>query len=734
MRGLYCDMEMASYDSRLRNVFPDTKVALHNIVSICAFDSLTEIYHVFVYREDFTLTQRTEERVLTDGRTYTIKFYFSGYEEDVLMGFAKLWHTIDADFNKGWNNSKFDIPYYLKRCEKLGILNKVSRLLTPTRYIEMKYRDISIPGCEIFDLLPGAKKILGKYVDGTLDAMSKKILKIGKLGDTVSAVRAWQHDIDRLIDYNIRDVELTVRLDKEMPIYDYFREQMAMTGASFKDILMANYKVVQMYIMFAKHEHPFLDSFVTPTADYEKERMGGAMTLVPKVGIWDWIAVQDLSRMYPSIMLACNMSPETVVKKVRCSDEEFAEMPENIRKYFHSETEWQAMDPLEVDGVFFRQDFVGFIPRLIRIQLALRKDIERQIKEYIDEYGNGYESTEKYATFMQKRTNVKNLINSWFGVFGYEKFYLYDNDIAKSVTWLGQRQLEWSRDFVKENYGIDCLYGDTDSIFLFTPPEIVEQGIEAIVNFQTKIGEEITASYDEFSAQYGIRVHDFSMQFEKLYRRLFFAKLKKGDRAAKKRYTGHIVYKDGEVVDKTDIMGFPVRRSDAAPVTATCQKIVFDALLNSDTPEDDAYSIIRRHYVKVMDGDLDPNDVAIPQGFGSSLRRYKRKNRTYRWYAAQWSNDNLGTNFDKGSKMKVIPMNYIPAPYNQLKSYPQNEENYVGFDSDHPLREEFIPCINWKLTADKAIYEPMVSIAESLQIDINSIKTGLKQLSVTEGL
>lgn len=713
MRRLYIDMEMASHNSRLRNVFPDPRIAEHNIISIVAFDSKYQTYHVFVYREDFTLLQKTEHRTLTDGKIYKIKFYFSAYEEDVLMGFARLWQSIDPDTNLGWNNSKFDLPYYFKRCERLGKLNKVARMITPTGFIDLNRRDIDIDGCEIFDLMLGAKKILGRYIDGSLESVSQLQLGIGKLGDTVSVIRSWQHDIDRLIDYNIRDVELTVRLDEEMPIYDYFREQMGMTGASFKDILMANFRVVQWYIMYAKHEHPFLDHFIVPTAEYDKEKMGGAVTLVPKVGVWDDIAVHDLSRMYPSIMLACNMSPETVVAERDVTPE---------------------MNCLEIDGVFFRQDFIGFIPRLIKIQLALRKEIERQIKEYIDGYGAGYESTEKFATFMQKRTNVKNLINSWFGVFGYEKFYLYNNDIAKSVTWLGQRQLEWSRDFVKEKYGIDCLYGDTDSIFIFTPPDIVKQGIQAIVNFHTEIGKEITASYDEFSAQYGIRVHDFSMQFEKLYRRLFFAKLKMGDRAAMKRYTGHIVYKDGEEVDKTDITGFPVRRSDTAPITIECQKKVFHTLLNEDNPKESAYSLIREYYKKAIAGNLDPNYVAIPKGFGSYLRRYKKKNRTYRWYAAQWSNDNLGTNFDKGSKMKVLPLKYIPPPYNQLMWYPQNKDNHMAFDNDHPLREEFMAVVNWKMVADMAIYEPMVSIAESLGIDPDSIKSGTVQRDVIGGL
>lgn len=717
MRKLYIDMEMGSYNSELRNKFPDPKIALHNIISIVAYDNYTQTYHVFVYREDFTKEKIVEKRTLTDDKEYKIVIYKSGYEVDVVRGFALLWRHTDPDRLLGWNSDNFDFPYYFKRCERLGQLNKIQRILSPTGYIRIDWKSVEVPGYEFFDLMKGAKKILGRYVDGSLEAVSQHILGYGKLGDTMSAIADWQHNIDRLIDYNIQDVELTVLLDEKMPIHDYFQEQMAMTGATISDTLQANFKVCQKFIMYNKGVHPHFETFMLPVAEYEKEEFEGAITMPSQVGIHDWVAVHDLSQMYPTIMLACNMSPETVIKKQD-----------------HTDKEWEYMSPIHVNGVYFRTDIEGFIPRLIRMQIQMRKDIEQARDDFITSYGEGYEHTTEYATFINKRMNVKGLINSWYGVFGYEKFILYNNDIASCVTYLGRKQLEWSRDFVMEQYNIETIYGDTDSIFIYTPKEIVDKGIEAIAEFHDKVGDAITESYDDFAKQYGIVEHEFSMKFEKLYQRIFFSKKRGVSEGAKKRYVGRIVFKDGKSADKTDISGFQSKRSDTAAITAQCQKKVFDKLVSSPTPIEDTRNIVRKYYMKGIEGNVPYEDMALRKGIGKELRAYNRSSRTYHWYAAQWSNENLGTAYAKGSKPRYIPLQYVPPPYNQLKWYKENEEKWMAFTNDHPLPQEMEEVINWKLITQKSIIEPMTAICESLGIDMQEIATGRRQLDVRKGL
>lgn len=758
IRKLYVDMEMATIDPNVAKVFADPKIASHNIVSIVAYDNYTTNYYAFVYREDFEERQWTEIRVMKNNKEHKIILYTTGYERKLCLAFAKLWQKLGPDVRFTWNGDNFDWPYYFRRCERLDIDKQVARRVSANQRVDIDYRYMDIPGSKSFDLMKGAKKILGKYVDGSLESVSQLILGYGKLGDTVSAVAAWRYDVERLIDYNIRDTELMVYLDEKMPIFDFFMEQIKITGSGYHDTLTANYRVCQDFIKYNKAEHPYLDDFLIPVKDTEDAKdFKGAITLEPTIGIHPYVAVDDLKMMYPNIMLSCNMSPETVVPKHKIKPE---------------------MNCVKVGNVHFRTDFEGFIPRLIRMQIEIRKSVERDIDEFAKNYGKGFDDTEEFKTFMKKRMSIKNLVNSWYGIFGYKKFMMYTLDIAKSVTKVGREQLIWSKDYVYDKYKIDTNYGDTDSCFIDTPrttanfelldelgneyyelteqlramekkqdlskaTEIVkrieeiwphlEHEYNLIIMLHTKVAKEITDSYDDFAAQYNIKNHTFEMTFEKLYRRIFFAKRKADDDAARKRYCGHLVYKDGKFVDSLDIVGFQAKRSDTAEVTIKCQKAVLNRIVFSPEPKKEVFKLIRKFHSYVLSGHTTSEFVGIPRGFGKSLKSYEKKNRTYRWYAAEWANRYMATNYGKGSKPKGVSLKYIPPPYNQFPKHPKHKHNWILFDSENKLRPEFEEVINWKFMAFKTIEEPMSTIIESIGMKMKDIIVGVVRQSVRSG-
>ncbi|MFL9629289.1 DNA polymerase domain-containing protein, partial [Aeromonas jandaei] len=84
----------------------------------------------------------------------------------------------------------------------------------------------------------------------------------------------------------------------------------------------------------------------------------------------------------------------------------------------------------------------------------------------------------------------------------------------------------------------------------------------------------INASYDEFAREVlGAEDHRFEIEFEKLYRRFFQA-------GRKKRYAGHIVWKEGTDVDDIDITGFEYKRSDIAAITKEVQRDVIEMIVH----------------------------------------------------------------------------------------------------------------------------------------------------------
>jgi len=111
-------------------------------------------------------------------------------------------------------------------------------------------------------------------------------------------------------------------------------------------------------------------------------------------------------------------------------------------------------------------------------------------------------------------------------------------------------------------------------------------------------------------------VHRFQIEFEKLYRRFFQA-------GKKKRYAGHIIWKEGKDVDDIDITGFEYKRSDIAQITKEVQQNVIETIVTGDDIDEDLEEI--KSYLvdviaRVLGGDMDLDEIGIPGGIGKARR------------------------------------------------------------------------------------------------------------------
>ena len=119
-----------------------------------------------------------------------------------------------------------------------------------------------------------------------------------------------------------------------------------------------------------------------------------------------------------------------------------------------------------------------------------------------------------------------------------------------------------------ESLGYTVLYGDTDSCMIGLPVMEKEETIAAA----RAIEAALNASYGDFSrATLNADQHYFSIKFEKIYRRFFQA-------GRKKRYAGHLVWKEGADVDEVDVVGFELRRSDSPAITKEVQGRVMEMI------------------------------------------------------------------------------------------------------------------------------------------------------------
>lgn len=319
---------------------------------------------------------------------------------------------------------------------------------------------------------------------------------------------------------------------------------------------------------------------------------------------------------------------------------------------------------------------------------------------------------------------------SLYGVSGWDRFRLYDKDNAAAVTATGREVINYTEESVNE-FGYDVIYGDTDSVMLEIGGEVA--GSEVIDN-SFELEERINESYDEFASErLGADEHRFQIEFEKLYRRFFQA-------GTKKRYAGHIVWKEGKDVDDIDITGFEYKRSDIAPITKEVQKEVIEKIVyGEDTEAVKAYvSDVIEDY---QSGNVNLDDVGIPGGIGKRLDNYDTDTAQVR--GAKYANLLLGTNFQRGSKPKRLYLDGVHPDFwqrmedehgfdpsgnskeDRLYREFKRDPDVICFEFADQIPEEF--DVDWDEMLDKTLEGPIERIIEALGVSWEEVKTGQEQ-------
>ena len=295
--------------------------------------------------------------------------------------------------------------------------------------------------------------------------------------------------------------------------------------------------------------------------------------------------------------------------------------------------------------------------------------------------------------------------------------YVYDLSVAEN------------QNFVDGVGGI--VLHNTDSVMLSLGQEInKDDAIETSFDIQAHINER----YDDFArTELNAEFHRFEIEFEKLYRRFFQA-------GKKKRYAGHIVWKEGKDVDDIDITGFEYKRSDIAGITKEVQQHVIETIVTGDDIDEDLETV-KTYLSGVIDdflaGNVDVEEVGIPGGIGKKLDAYETPTAQVR--GAQYANELLGTNFGSGSKPKRLYLSKVhPDFWQRMESEkgldPQRNGLYGEFKRDpdvicfeyaDQIPDEFE--IDWEKMLEKTLKGPIERVIEALGTSWEEVKTGQEQ-------
>ena len=519
-------------------------------------------------------------------------------EKEVLLAWTKLIQKLDPDVLYGYNIFGFDYKYMYDRAKLLGCYSQFS-VLSKMKDLCCKLQTKKLSSSALGDNtmylpdLPGRISIdIMKVVQRDHNLVSYKLNSVAEhfikdVKDDVSpaqifALQKGSAD-DRAIvaKYCIQDCALLNNLaDKlnilinnvgmanvcSVPLYYIF-----MRGQGIKIFsLVAKYCRKENYLLPVIRKDPNIDA-----------RFEGAIVLEPDTGFHKFVSVLDYKSLYPSEMIASNLSHDTFI-----NDPKYDNLPG---------VEYKTVSYKNADESMTHSRFAkipnkrGIIPKILIQLLAERSKFKKLMGKESDPF--------QKAVLDGVQLALKVTCNSVYGQCGASTSPIYLKDVAASTTAGGRNQLLFAKDFVEKNHpGAYCVYGDTDSIFVDfridpkgkTEKEILQESIDLGIVY----GEKITEAIGEYPHE---------LEYEKTFCPLILM--------SKKRYVGNLYEEDVNVYKKKS-MGDASKRRDYAPIVKTIYNGMVSILLN-EKDEQKAVAFVLKTVQNLLNGEINHKEFII---------------------------------------------------------------------------------------------------------------------------
>ena len=569
-------------------------------------------------------------------------------EKDMIDTFLTL--IEDSDVLSGWNSEGYDIPYTVNRTARVLSKDDTRRFCLwgqlPKKREYEKFGKMS----ETFDLVGrvhlDSLNLYRKYTyeerhTYRLDAIGEIEVGENKVPYEGTLDQLYNNDFRKFIEYNIQDTALLDKLDKKLRFIDLSNE-LAHANTVLLQTTMGAVAVTEQAIV-NEAWHRGLQVPNRKKRDEENTQAAGAYVAFPKKGLHKWIASMDLNSLYPSVIRALNMAPETVVGQIRpeisdarvhedmtlkkksfagswegrFSTEEYEAVMEQ-RKDIALTIDWEdggsdvlsgaeiykvifdSNQPwmLSANGTIFTTEFEGVIPGILKRWYSERKDLQKMLKKAKDA-GNAAE-----IEYWDKRQLVKKInLNSLYGAILNPGCRFFDKRIGQSTTLTGRTIVKhMSAEANKvitgtyDHTGEAVIYGDTDSVYFSAYPTLkddIESGkipwdTEKAITLYDQVADAVDSTFADMMA----KSHHCPKSRADVIAAGREIVAKSGLYITKKRYAALVVDNEGFRTDtdgkagKVKAMGLDLRRSDT-PVFM--QEFLSELLLMvlTDKPRED---------------------------------------------------------------------------------------------------------------------------------------------------
>jgi DNA polymerase elongation subunit (family B) len=555
--------------------FPHASQAKYPINVITSYDSHLNEYHAFVLSKnpaDFN----ANDPYWAD--CDNLVFHVEADEKSMLVAYLKWYKNNRPDCWVGYNNLAFDIPYIVNRCYKvLGSEDIVNMCLSPNGTVKPMQRQTrnpssgqilhidtySIDGVSVLDylILYRNKFKLEKLPSYKLGDVGEYEIGQTKLEYEGSIRNFYKTDFRKFVKYNIIDVRLVKNLDDKLRYIDMTRLLCNIGLCEYETIYSSAPYILGALTLQAHAENKVLLSNNRINKEDLTVKYEGAYVFEPKVGSFrNGISSVDLNSLYPSIQIACNISPETKVGRIIDKQPDgFHIERRNKETTFVPKEKYDAFNKKFIttpNGVVYinHEHRMGIVPAFLKRLKDKRFSVKAEMKKIKDVHKLSYLDCMQYA--------IKIFINSIYGSLGNKYFDLFDVDCAESVTIGGQHVNRSIADYIKGILGDVIIYGDTDSLYL----DIA--GLSQHTDWHNEESiKELCSNVDALTKNINIKCNEIvkndfhsNVKNEVTYSREMVAK--SGTFTAKKRYILHVIDDEGKRVDKWKVVGLELKKTE----------------------------------------------------------------------------------------------------------------------------------------------------------------------------
>lgn len=384
-------------------------------------------------------------------------------EEALLTKFLEIIREIDPDILVGYNSDYFDIPYlYYRMCNVLGA--GYAKYLSPISYVrEITWSTdqfIQIAGVESLDYMKLHKKYSWEDEPSwKLDAIGEKYAKLNKIEYNGSLDKLFEEDIHTFIQYNFRDVEILKVLDEKLQ-YLALTKNLAHKGKINYSDVYASSKIhdgaISAYLLS--------QNIVPPSRDKNpiiKQNYAGGYLFCPKAGLYNYMFDEDLTSLYPSIIMSLNIGKETLVGRIIDANDRNNRLGLNDLQSRNPEEELTIENSkrkqtkikvgkliklikdmnmaISANGVFYRTDKESVLSTILNLWFNERVLYKNEMKKAYK--AEDIEGGEKYYLLQY---TMKILLNSLYGATALKGFRYGNVVLSESITLSGQRIIQES--------------------------------------------------------------------------------------------------------------------------------------------------------------------------------------------------------------------------------------------------------------------------------------------------